>query len=226
MNSYKKSSLPSQIQHEVPVFIGFLILQHAKLSMFELYCNFFDKYCDVTRYEELEKEINSLHLALAEEDLYDCIRPEMREQWEALRNPDCTNCFPADATRNFFDRTCCAEHKKHDKKEPSLFKEEFGCAEMLCFSSKKYCCYDVVSNILKFSSKSLNKRVLEQNGEGPVKIFRRLLEEKVVFTSTNRGFRTENHAFATYERTMKGLFYFCPKRIVEADGIHTDPLHL
>ena len=51
--------------------------------------------------------------------------------------------------------------------------------EMLCVCSKTYCSYDVNSNKLKFSSKSLNKRVLEQSGDGPRESYRRVLNEKV-----------------------------------------------
>ena len=97
---------------------------------------------------------------------------------------------------------------------------------MLCLCSKTYCCYDVTSNKLKFSSKGLNKRVLEQSGDGPLEKYRRVLNEKVNVTSNNRGFRTNNHSVATYEQVKKGLSYFYPKRIVETDGIHTQPLNL
>ena len=53
---------------------------------------------------------------------------------------------------------------------------------------------------------------------------RRKGDEKV--TSNNRGFRTKNPSVATYEQVKKGLSYFYPKRIVEIDGIHTQPLKL
>ena len=97
---------------------------------------------------------------------------------------------------------------------------------MLCLCSKAYCCYDVTSNKLKFSSKGLNERVLEQSGDGPVEKYRRVLNEKVNVTSNNTGFRTNNHSVATYEQVKKGLSYFYPKKIVENDGIHTQPLNL
>ena len=32
------------------------------------------------------------------------------------------------------------------------------------------------------------------------------------------------HSVETYEQTEKGLSYFYPKRLLEADGIHTKPL--
>ena len=65
---------------------------------------------------------------------------------------------------------------KHDKRESGLFKEEFRCTEMLCLCSKTYCCYDNKSDKFKFSSKGLNKRVLEDSGDGPLAKYRRVLD--------------------------------------------------
>ena len=138
----------------------------------------------------------------------------------------CVDSFTADTVAKLFSRTCCVKHKQHDKREPGLFKEEFRCTEMLCLYSRTYCCYDVTSDKLKFSSKGLNKRVLEQSGDGLLEKCRRVLNEKVNLTSHNRGFRTNNHSVATYEQVKKVLSYFYPKRIVETDGNHTQPLNL
>ena len=97
---------------------------------------------------------------------------------------------------------------------------------MLCLCSKTYCCYDLTSNKLKFNSKGLNERVLEQSGDGPLEKYRRVLNEKLNVRSNNRGFRTYNHSVATYQQIKKGLSYFYPKRIVETDGIHIQSLNL
>ena len=97
---------------------------------------------------------------------------------------------------------------------------------MLCMCSKTYCCYDSKSQKYKFSSKGLNKRALEDSGDGPMSKYRQVLHETVNLKSTNRGFKTINQAVATYEQTKKGLSYFYPKREVECDGIHTKPLNL
>ena len=67
----------SEIEHKEPNFVGFFILHCARLGMLELYCNIFDKYCNVTTYEELEMDTDPLYLALGE--LYDCIRRKMKE---------------------------------------------------------------------------------------------------------------------------------------------------
>ena len=169
---------------------------------------------------------DSLYLALSERELYDCIREECKVEWELLRTEDCKDDFTANAAFNFFFRTCCGKHKKHDKREPGLFKEEFRCTEMLCLCSKTYWCYDSNSNKHKFSSEGLKKRTLEDCGDGPVAKYLKVLDEFINVASTKRGFRTIYHNVATYEQTQKGLSYFYPKRIVDADGIHTRPLNL
>ena len=221
---YEVELVKSTIEHREPIIVGFFILQYAKLRMLELYYNFFDKFCDVKKFEELEMDTDSLYMALAHEILYECIRPEMKSTWKELRSNDCVENFRADCNKNFFPRTCCPKHVKHDKREPGLFKEEFRCTEMLSLCSKTYCCYDSRTKKTKFSSKGLNKNVLEENNDGPLQKYRKVLDEAVNVSSTNRGFNTVNHQVLTYEQTKKGLSYFYPKRMVEADGIHTKPL--
>ena len=128
-----------------------------------------------------------LYLALSEENLEDAILPEKRAEWDQLRSKDCTDDFNANATDNFFPRTCCNVHKKHDKREPGLFRKEFRSAEVLCLCSKTYCCYDKRTNKHKFSSKGLNERTLEECSDGvPMAKCRKVLEEAVNVASANR----------------------------------------
>ena len=56
----------AEIEHRETIIVGFFILQYAKLRMLELYYNFFDRFCDVNNFEELEMETDSLYLALSE----------------------------------------------------------------------------------------------------------------------------------------------------------------
>ena len=72
----------------------------------------------------------------------------------------------------------------------------------------------------------LNKSTLEDCGDRPMSKHRKMLEEAVNVTSTNRGFQTMKHSVVTYKQTKKGLPYFYPKCLVEEDGIHTKPLVL
>ena len=63
----------AEIEHRESTIVGFFILQYAKLRMLELYYNFFERFCDVNKFEELEMDTDSLYLAMSEKNLYDCI---------------------------------------------------------------------------------------------------------------------------------------------------------
>ena len=75
---------------------------------------------------------------------------------------------------------------------------------MICLGSKTYFCYDAKTDQYKFSSKCLNKRTLEETGDGPMEKHRRVIEEVINLTSTSRGIRVLNHRVATYEQTKRG----------------------
>ena len=69
--------------------------------MLELYFNFFKKFCDTDKYEELEIDTDSCYLTLSEDNLEDVILPEKRAEWEQLRFKDCTDNFTANAVDKF-----------------------------------------------------------------------------------------------------------------------------
>ena len=50
---YEVELAKAQIEHKEPIIFGFFILQYAKLRMLELYYNFFTRFCDVNKFEEL-----------------------------------------------------------------------------------------------------------------------------------------------------------------------------
>ena len=112
-------------EHREPIIVGFFIAQYAEQKIFEFFYNFFKKFCDADKYEELEMDTDSLYLSLSEENLGTVIHPEKRDEWNAIRSVDCTDILTADETHKFFPRMCCNSHKKRDKRESGLFKEEF-----------------------------------------------------------------------------------------------------
>ena len=69
--------------------------------MLELYYNFFDKFCDVNKFEELEMDTDFLYLAQVEEDLDECIFPSKRAEWTEKQSKDCRDDFRAVAKHNF-----------------------------------------------------------------------------------------------------------------------------
>ena len=152
---YEVEPVKSEIQHKEATIVGFVILQLAKLRLLELYYNFFDKYCEVTK---LEMDTDSHFLALSEHNSYDCIQPAMKKELNSLRRGYCTDKISANSKRNLFPCVCCAEHKRHDRREPGLFKEEFRSTEMICLCRETFFCYDSQSNKFKFSSDGLKKK--------------------------------------------------------------------
>ena len=67
-------------------------------------------------------DTDSLYLAIAHKNLFECIQPANKQEPEALRQQDCDNSSKADAIQNFFSRTC-TEYKRHNKREPGFFKK-------------------------------------------------------------------------------------------------------
>ena len=63
-------------------------------------------------------DTDSLYLSLAENELENCMRPEMKAEWQRLQSNDCVDNFTADAVANFFPRTCCV--KKNNMIRESL----------------------------------------------------------------------------------------------------------
>ena len=71
---YEVELVKTEIEHREPIIVGFFILQYAELRMLELYYKFFERFCDVNKFEELEMDTDSfLYLPLSEKELYDCI---------------------------------------------------------------------------------------------------------------------------------------------------------
>ena len=64
---YEVELVKSEIEHREPIIVGSFILQYAKLRTLGLYYNFFKKFCDTDKYEELEMDTDSLYLTLSEE---------------------------------------------------------------------------------------------------------------------------------------------------------------
>ena len=115
---YEVELVKSEIEHREPIIVGCFILQYAKLRMLELYYNFFEKFCDTDKYEELEMDTDSFYLALSEENLQDVILPDKRSELDHFCSKFCINNCTANAIDNFFTRLCCNAHKKNDKREP------------------------------------------------------------------------------------------------------------
>ena len=136
--------------------------------MLELYYNLFAKFCYTDKYEEMELETDSLYLALAEENC---------ENVYEIRKSKSGSCYAANTVKSrslqmpsaLYSLGRVVLNTQRNMIKGSLdCSRTFRCTEILCLCSKTCCCYDFVSNKLKFSSKGLNKRIFEVSGDGPL----------------------------------------------------------
>ena len=147
---YEVELVKSELEHREPIIVGFFILQYAKLRMLELYYNFFKKFCDTDKYEELEMDTDSLYLALSEENLEDVILPEKRAEWDQLRSKDCNDNFTANATDNFSPGLAVMSPRNMIK-ESQVFSKENLDVQKCCISVAKH----IVVMINRLTSTSL-----------------------------------------------------------------------
>ena len=120
----------------------FFTLQFAKQRILEFYCNFLQKVLRSWQVWRTWIGHRLPQLVSAAKKLEDVIFLENQIEWNAMRLGDCTNTLAADGTDSFILRMCCSVHKKHNKRDCGLLKEEVRCIEMLCLSSRAYWWYD------------------------------------------------------------------------------------
>ena len=79
---YEFELAKSKIEHREPIIVGYFKLQRSRLrsTILELYNKFFDRFCDMDKFEELEMDTDSFYLALAHENLYNYIRPAKKQK--------------------------------------------------------------------------------------------------------------------------------------------------
>ena len=136
---YEVEMAKRKIKLDLPIQLGYYILQYAKLRMLEFYYDFMDVYVDRADFEYCEMDTDSAYMAISGSNLEDVIKPEMRTKYLQEMKGFCTDMdIEADAQHHWFPRTCCAKHAKYDKRTPGLFKLEYQGNEMTGLCSKTY----------------------------------------------------------------------------------------
>lgn len=108
-NNYFEIELAkSRITLDLPIQIGYFILQYAKLRMLEFYYDCLDKYCNRKNFELMSMDTDSLYMAMSGEVLTDIIKPDMRNNFNQEK-------------RHWFPRTNPPEAVAFDRREPVFF---------------------------------------------------------------------------------------------------------
>ena len=210
------------ISLDLPIQLGFTILQLAKLHMLRFYYNCLDKYLDRNSFCLTEMDTDSAYFALSEKTLEEAMKPDKLEQHKKTVFGNCNdNPYLPDGETIWFTRECCNKHKNYDKRTPGLFKLEYNNGEKMISMNSK--CY-VIKRVdeVKLSCKGVNARSLTD----PVAKFDKVLNEKCKLETTNIGMRAHNNSICSYSQQKVALSYTYIKRKVLSDGIHTEPLDI
>lgn len=189
--------------------MGYLNLQMAKLWMLSFYYDCI-RYIEKPFFEYIEMDMDSAYFAIAGRSLEEVVKPSKKNEFT-----DLISCYQGEA-KGFFPRTCCADHKWYDRRQPGLFKVEAEGTEMIAMCSKAYLLKQ--EDDCKVSCKGVNKI------QNPYESFLKVITEKTPLMSTNRGIGNVKRTTVTYTQEKAAINYSYWKRKVLEDGIDTVPL--
>ena len=230
------------IKMNMPIQIAFAVLNLAKLFLLKFYYEFLLKFVGRENFEYLETDTDSSYVALAGENLEECILPEMKAQFDTALNDHCKDDYKL-TQDSWFPRSCCTRHNKYDARTPGIMKIEWKGSKMICLCSKSYVAVSAKNkkdneqeqvgdeqeqaersspSKTKFSLKGVNRRFFVD----PTDKFESVLKTKKTKMSINRGIRLRGNSLFTYEQTKKAFVYFYCKRKIADDGIHSRALDI
>jgi len=207
------------LKMNLPVYIGFEILQNAKIRMLDFVYTFLARYIITSSLNVLLTDTDSLYVSLAEPRIEDIVKPSMRKEFDKQLNGYCGLQTPP---HPYLCRTCCAEHNFIDSKTPNLFKVEWTGHTVIALCSKTYIAVNEKST--KLSTKGAQHSAMRKMN--PLEKFTKVLQTAQPENVTNKGFRAVNGQIYTYSQKKRCLPYLYIKRWVHEDGVTTACLNL
>ena len=119
------------VKHNTPITVGISVYSYAKLILIEFW-EFINKFLVQDKYELVYTDTDSLYLAISEESLDQCVKPELKHEWEIEKSKFLTS--DDEALMEFDGRMIT--RKQFDKRTPGLFKTEFEGSGVVCLNSK------------------------------------------------------------------------------------------
>jgi hypothetical protein len=98
----------------LPIQIGYFILQYAKLRMLQFYYDYMDVYVDRADFAYCEMETDSACMALSGPTVASVVKHEMKDSCKRAL----TGCCRNDVDPQWLPRTCCTKHAKYDNRTP------------------------------------------------------------------------------------------------------------
>ena len=227
---YEVQSFKKKVSLDLPIQIGLMVYNMAKLKMLEFVYDVLKKFVDVKSYSLCEMDTDSMYMGLSAPKLEDLVIPGKEKDFFCNQHlwfpiPVCEEHRASYIEcklqkKDWYPRPCCENRMKFDRRTPGLFKLEFQGDGIIALCSKTYYCFGEEG--AKLSCKGLSKR----NNAFVKNDFMDVLNSQATGFGQNIGFRVRDHEIITYEQTRYGLSYFYAKRQVLADGISTIPLEI
>lgn len=102
---YEVEKAKSKIVLDLPIQLGYFILQYAKLRMLEFYYDFMDRYCQRTDFMYCEMDTDSAYMAISGKSLDCIVKPHMQQQYLRGLYDFCNQLdIEADAQHHWFPR--------------------------------------------------------------------------------------------------------------------------
>lgn len=213
----------------VPVQIGFFVLEYGKLRLLSFYYDFIVKYLEPDSYCLIEADTDSLYMGLSEQSIHLAVReaiiPEYCNDYENWVAREYCDDHKVDFFETVFSggewkpNECCKKVAKFYQRSGGLFHIENISKGVIALCSKSYYCF---GDVPKYSAKGVNRRQNDLTEE----VYKHVLFKQEIKMCTNKGFQRKNEGVYTYVQTKKGLNYFYGKRIVCPDHVTTLPTPL
>ena len=201
-------------------YIAHFVLNYAKLHMVKFVYEVLHRYLRPQSWQYLEMDTDSLYSAFNGRTLFECVKPELRDEFYDKIHNSCHLRHVDPSLGYWFPRECCDAHKKYDKRSPGLMKTEQTGDMMICLSSKTYLLTE------KEQYKLTCKGVRKDSITSPIEIFRSVLANKQAVLTDNVGFRALQNTMVTYTQRKTGFSWLYTKREVLPNGIDTIPLKI
>ncbi|XP_067939088.1 uncharacterized protein [Watersipora subatra] len=165
---------------DIPVHIGFSILQLAKLRMLEFYYDFMDRYFDRKDFQYVAMDTDSAYMALSapmdnivRKEIADIYYKEYGKWFPRMycdRHADDFQLCKSVPTKLWELQNCCKEVYQYDIRTPGLFKVEFSGHGIVALNSKTYFCWNDETHSTKHSDSKFSERQVIKDWGRPVMV--------------------------------------------------------
>ena len=109
----------ASIEMNLPIYLGFEILQNAKIRILSFYYDFLLKFIHPSDMNCILSDTDSVYIALSTNSMKEAVMPHKKEEFQRHLTGYCGEQRHPDP---YLCRECCDEHAFQDGKFPNLFK--------------------------------------------------------------------------------------------------------